>query len=1017
MVPKHHLKSRKRSHSTFSSILWLASSRWKHTWFLLLMMTLGMVAAVVIVCTVPLFASVMNTAGLRQALRTDPDSAEIDINTTTLGLSTPVVDNVHNLFAELLHQDLGNFAQPSQFTILASNLAFATPSKDTRSLLLYGASLQQAAAHLGSLQGHLAQVNTRQPYEVEVMMTPDSASALGLKVGDTFPLQLTFSPSATGEPRTQAITARVSALFSVNAANLAYWHGENFTHFRTGSGLGTAYSYTMLVSNDSLLALADSLAARNQTKAIFSLGQTLRWYYQLDVSHLTIDQLNTLIGDCSTLQADYTNNYGYLENGNSAASQAFPYLSSTQLSSPLFSKIENPSNLENFRSRIAVVQIPAILLTVQIVLLILFFISLMTGLLIESQTNTLALLRSRGASSSQIWGTLLIHFIALSIAAALMGIPLAMLATVYLARHFLDAGGQDAIGLITSHPWQTTGQVIWYAAAIFLVMLLTMIVSLYFAARMDVLALRREAARSHKRPLWQRLNLDLLAGIVAIVGYVLSLYLNNLGSLLQGDAQALVITPISVIAPFFLVIGCLLLLLRLFPLLLRLGAWLAMRGRGAASMLALAQVSRAPRQSVRTTMLLALSIAFLLFAVIYQSTQAQHIQDVTNYLASADFSGDLTNSVSAADQATTLKPYQTIPGVINASIGFAGTGVGGTGNLPMIIRAVDATNFAQTVIWPSAQEAQSGQALIKKLSNLRGNSLLGSVVPVIVDTNTLGTLHLQVGSILQVMVDGYENPPMNSLIIGVVPHIPSVNDLTAFDNRGNKIAEGGVLVDYQTYATAFARAVKGNSQLRGLTPAPLNHIWLHTGDDTASVTSVRTALTRLNLLNLSDRRAIIATLNSDPLYLILSGTLTIGTIAALFLALIGNLLTSWLSARARLTNFAVLRAIGSTPRQLASMLTWEQAVVYLTGSLLGVGIGAFIVRTVIPALTLTDSNTGLNSSQFYALQTTFPTHIVLPSSLLLVLLALVAIYGTVLTVMVRVISQPSLTQTLRLNED
>jgi hypothetical protein len=291
------------------------------------------------------------------------------------------------------------------------------------------------------------------------------------------------------------------------------------------------------------------------------------------------------------------------------------------------------------------------------------------------------------------------------------------------------------------------------------------------------------------------------------------------------------------------------------------------------------------------------------------------------------------------------------------------------------------------------------------------------VVPAIVDSSTLNTLHLHVGSIFQVTVNEYENPPMTCLIIGMVPHIPSVNDGTSLNNQGEALSEGGILVDYQTYATAFSQQVRNNPQLRALTPAPLNHVWLHTRDDAASVASVRVALARLNLLNLSDRRAILAALQSDPLYLILSGILAIGTIAALLLALIGNLLTSWLSARTRLTNFAVLRAIGSTPRQVASMLTWEQAVVYLTGLLLGIGIGAFIVRTIIPALTLTDVNTDVNSDQFYALQTTFPTHIVLPASLLLALLAVVGIYGVALTMMVRMVSQPSLNQTLRLNED
>jgi hypothetical protein len=1024
-TPARRLKG-KGSRSSLASILSLASSRWRHTWFLLLIMTVGMVAAVTIVCTVPLFANIMNTAGLRQTLRGAPDSAQIEISASTLGLSTKVATNVQNTFGDLVKQDLGGLAQPSRFTTFSSSYSLAaTPSSNAQSLLLYGASMQQAAAHLGKIQGHLAQVVTAQQSELEVMMTPDSAKELGLKVGATFPLQFTyaiqlsnpFQGESTPTSYTQTITAQVAGLFNIDVANAAYWQGEDFKHVQFGSGAGTVYSYTMLVPNESLLAIADGLAAQHQAGAVFSSGLTLRWDYQLDASHVTIDQLDTLINDCASLQADYTSSYGDLQDGRTPSDPPFPYLSSTKLSGPLLSEVGTPSSLENFRSRIDVVQVPALVLTIQIILLVLFFVSLMTSLLIESQAGAIALLRSRGASSRQIFSSLLLHCITLGLIAFLLGVPLTMLATVLLAQHFLPAGAQDALAVLTNNPRQALEQIIPYAVGILLVMLLTMIVSLYFAARMDILALRRESTRTRKRPLWQRFNLDIFVGVIAIAGYILSFYLNNVRNLLQGGAQALVITPLSIIAPFFLVLACLFLLLRVFPLLLRLGAWLAVRGRGAVSMLALAQVSRSPRQSIRMTMLLALSVAFLLFTVVYQTTQTQHIQDVTNYLASADFSGGLASGVKEADQASTISSYQAIPGVVTASLGFIGTGVAGTADLPMEVRAVNATNFGQAVIWPSASAAQTGDALLQRLASLRGSPLLGTIVPAIVDTSTLNKLRLHVGSTLAVTMDDEENIPLNCLIIGVVAHIPTINDTASFDNQGDALLEGGVLFDYQTYITGFAKQIKNNPLARLLTPPLLNSIWLHTRDDAASVASVRIGLARLNVQNLSDRRAIMAELNADPLYVILSGTLAIGTITALLLALIGNLLTSWLSARTRLTNFALLRAIGSTPRQVASMLTWEQAIVYLTGLLLGVCIGAFIVQAVIPALTFTDLNTNVSSNQFYALQTTFPIQIVLPASLLLALLALVVIYGAALTMMVRIVSQPSLSQTLRLNED
>ncbi|HXR66657.1 MAG TPA: FtsX-like permease family protein [Ktedonobacteraceae bacterium] len=61
----------------------------------------------------------------------------------------------------------------------------------------------------------------------------------------------------------------------------------------------------------------------------------------------------------------------------------------------------------------------------------------------------------------------------------------------------------------------------------------------------------------------------------------------------------------------------------------------------------------------------------------------------------------------------------------------------------------------------------------------------------------------------------------------------------------------------------------------------------------------------------------------------------LGTATALLLALLGNLVASWLNARSRLVNFAALRALGTTPRQIASTLAWEQVVVYSAAMLLG----------------------------------------------------------------------------------
>ncbi|HEY6406269.1 MAG TPA: FtsX-like permease family protein, partial [Ktedonobacteraceae bacterium] len=159
-----------------------------------------------------------------------------------------------------------------------------------------------------------------------------------------------------------------------------------------------------------------------------------------------------------------------------------------------------------------------------------------------------------------------------------------------------------------------------------------------------------------------------------------------------------------------------------------------------------------------------------------------------------------------------------------------------------------------------------------------------------------------------------------------------------------------------------------------------------------------------------------------PLYLDLIGILALGASTALLLALVGNLIASWLSARSRLANFAVLRALGAAPSQIASTLTWEQCIIYSTSILLGILFGAIFSVLVVPQLIFTSvgssgASSDLTSSQFAVAQSVPPIQIVIPPSLMIALAVLVVICVVALGMMIRVVSRPWISQTLRLNED
>src|SRR5262249_4971266 len=230
----------------------------------------------------------------------------------------------------------------------------------------------------------------------------------------------------------------------------------------------------------------------------------------------------------------------------------------------------------------------------------------------------------------------------------------------------------------------------------------------------NILALRHESARTTRRPLWQRLNLDLIFAVVAVLGY--SAYTYIVGRVNSFARPFL--SVLSLFAILFLMLAIAMLFLRFFPLLLRLLARLASRGQTAAPMLAIGQMARAPRQASRMTLLLALSTAFTLFALIFSASQAQRVRDVAAYQTGADFRGTVTPTSKGSGAAQALsQDYGAIPGVTSATPVYDTSVFGSSdvGNFPLELLAVDADTFARTARWSPVYSQQSLADLIAPL--------------------------------------------------------------------------------------------------------------------------------------------------------------------------------------------------------------------------------------------------------------------------------------------------------------
>jgi ABC-type antimicrobial peptide transport system permease subunit len=965
----------------------LALWRLRQTWRLLLVSGLGALAAVMLVCAVPLFSQVAMSAGLRARLAQINQAPLVMIFGQT-GAPTPdLIARAQPRIDRVVRGEVGAYLTPGA---PAASVEFFATSLGGGAV---GASLPDGVDILGAdLRGdtsiyHL--LSGRLPSHLsdtlELAIPKALADQYGLAAGMT-------ETAAIPSQGSQSITVHIVGILAQAPTNGA---GNQVTSQGPDGGgppiyIGPGASFqgnTALASNDTMLAVYSALAGQGVGLPPINV----QWTYHLDLSRLSVDTLDDLTNRLQALQITDTDAL----NADSS------------LNLNLYADDTIRPILSEYQGRVIVAQIPVGLLLIQVIGLVLLFISLMVNILVDRQAEAIAVLRSRGASRNLVLRTMTVQSIGVGLLALAAGPLLALVLVGAIAGAALPSDQHGALNLLSGNPLAAAWSVRWFALGTAICAIVAMIVSTRRAAGNNVLALRRESARVKGQPFWQRLNLDLVFAAIAVLGYTAYTYIiSHVGGYVRPFLSVL-----SLFAMLFLMLAVALLFLRFFPLLLRLLARIAAGRRNAAPMLAIGQMARAPKQASRMTLLLALSTAFTLFALIFAASQAQRVRDVALYQTGADFRGSVSPTTTGQDAAHALSAeYGAIPGVTSATPVYDTQAYGPS--LQIELLAVDADTFAKTAIWSAQDASDSLASLMAALASQRSGAT--DTVPAVVDDVTWQALKLTPGAGFTLALQQSGSAvPLRFRAVAHVQHIPPINDGSdALQGYGS----GGILVDLATLNaiyTATTTVGATGSSAAGLTP---NSIWLRTADDAASLASVRAALTTgpLVVSDLLDRRQMLADAERDALHIDLLSVLAIAAGTALTLALVGILLGSWLSARTRLTSFALLRALGSEPAQLAGVLLWEQGIIYALALGLGVLMGFVLATAVLPVIIFTNGSLKdiINTLDVPPIQTVVPWPAVGA-----VLGGLLLLCGAAVLLMTRVVARPSIGQTLRLNED
>jgi len=895
---------RRWSPGSLLGLLRIVSRRlWSHLW-LMLAIAAGFVVAIALVVAIPVYAEAVGYRVLRDEL------TKIDTGGTRppfafmyryLGSQHGVIS--WDKYAKLdtyMHDDLSRqLGLPVLRSVryVASDKLPLLPSSGAGAPLLWVnlAFASELDQHIDVVDGAFPKPSATGP--VQVLISEALASKLGLQVGEEY---LVLGPKQ--DPANMSVPVKVAGVWRAHDVDDTYWF------------------YTPNSLDEVLFIPEQSYTSRVVTRNPTSIYVAL-WYLVTDGTGIRSSTVNAVAGR--------------IARTNTETGARLP---GAQIDlSPAQALGRHQSTVRRLTISLTVFSIP-------ILGLISYFIILVSSLVVQRQSNEIAVLRSRGASRMQVLGVYLLEGLLIGLVALGVGVLLAQVAALAMTwtRSFLTLAPTEALPIdLTPEAWQRGVQML-------VVLLLASLLPAFGAARYTVVSYKSERARDTKRPFWQRTYIDLLLLIPVYYGYT---QLKERGTVailgFGGGAADPFSNPLLLLAPTLYIFALALVVVRLFPLAMRVLAWMLSRLPGVSTITALRYLSRTPRAYTGPILLLVLTLSLASFTASMAATLDAQLLDRVFYDAGGDMRVlDFGQSTAPSDgvggpaaKPAADKPkdaineakylflpvseYLTLPGV-TAATRVGRSAVNATvanRHTPATFIGVDRADFTQIARWRSDYADESLGALMNRLADDPSNLL--------VSTDYAAKQGLRVGDKITLTMNDLEAAhEVPFIVAGFVKLFPTVYPEDAPFMVGN--------LDY-----AF-------EQQGGQFPY---EVWLQLRDGTTAK-AVGTGAADLGLKISPEAYAptAVSVEQDRPERQGLYGLLSVGFVAAAALTALGFLFYSLLSFQRRFVELGTLRAIGLSTGQLSALLGWEQALLIGVGMLGGTLIGVSASLLFIPFL-------------------------------------------------------------------
>jgi len=682
----------------------------------------------------------------------------------------------------------------------------------------------------------------------------------------------------------------------------------------------------------------------------------ISWFYALDYHKISVSNLGFFLNNIKQQVKGLYNSDNY--------ASVFP----------AFKIIDQyTSRAQQLKTTLLVLQIP-------VLLLIAFYIFMVSQLIVNQEKNEIAVLRSRGASRGQILKEYFVEGVLISGLALIIGplIGLFLCTILGSSNGFLEFVQRKRL------PVSLNLKAYLYSLIGIIVFLITMILPVIFSTKVTIVQFKQN--KKNKKSFWERYYLDLI--LICISFYGVYAYKNRLSiTKISGMSGAdLPMDLLLFLVSTFFIVGTGMLFLRIFPYIIRLIYWCGKDIWGAVTYVTLIRISRTVRQDQFLILFLIMTLGNGLFNANAARTINNNMEDKIKYMYGADIvlkpewesnasdfiipqtpqtpqtsGSEPVSNITISDGAALIKKlrfteppfnvFQNIKGVEKAAKVYSKSdisvniSVGKNENSNFM--AIDSKDFGETA-WLETN-------MMKYQWNDYLNLLAKEPSAVLLSRSFEKNYKAKVGDIVALKIG--DNNYTQFVIYGFIDYWPTYNPSALATNTSISTStpnESDISKPLKTQQMVVAN-LQYVEQMTSMEPYD---VWLKlkTGATTEDVYNDITTK-KIPILSIKNAKQELVANKNDAMLQGTNGALSLGFIVTMVITALGFLIYWVLSIKNRTIQFGIFRALGLSFKQIIAMLMLEQVLISVTAIFIGILIGGITSDIFIPLLQMSNSAT------------------------------------------------------------